>query len=58
MYIYLFFVIFQDKVVILVTHQIQYLKEADQILVLHQGKITHQGMRMTYLKEKILFILM
>ena len=32
-----------DKVVILVTHQIQYLKEADNILVLKQGKITHQG---------------
>ena len=25
------------KVVILITHQIQYLKEADQICVLHQG---------------------
>ena len=33
----------KEKVVILVTHQIQYLKEADQILVLQQGKITHQG---------------
>ncbi len=33
----------RSKVVILVTHQIQYLKEADNILVLHQGKITHQG---------------
>ena len=33
----------QDKVVILVTHQIQYLKEADNILVLQQGKVTHQG---------------
>ena len=29
----------KEKVVILVTHQIQYLKEADQILVLHQGKL-------------------
>ena len=28
----------KEKAVILVTHQIQYLKEADQILVLHQGK--------------------
>ena len=33
----------EDKVVILVTHQIQYLKEADNILVLQQGKVTHQG---------------
>ena len=33
----------KDKVVLLVTHQIQYLKEADNILVLRQGQITHQG---------------
>ena len=33
----------RNKVVILVTHQIQYLKMADNILVLHQGKITHEG---------------
>lgn len=33
----------KSKVVILVTHQIHYLKEADNILVLHNGKITHQG---------------
>ena len=33
----------KDKVVLLVTHQIQYLKEADNILVLRQGLITHQG---------------
>ena len=33
----------KDKVVLLVTHQIQYLKQADNILVLKQGKITHQG---------------
>jgi ABC-type methionine transport system ATPase subunit len=26
-----------------VTHQIQYLKTADTILVMHQGKITHEG---------------
>ena len=25
------------------THQIQYLKTADTILVMHQGKITHEG---------------
>ena len=25
------------------THQIQYLKTADSILVMHQGKITHEG---------------
>ena len=40
-----------DKVVILVTHQIQYLKEADNILVLLQGKITHQGNFETILKS-------
>jgi ATP-binding cassette subfamily C (CFTR/MRP) protein 4 len=33
----------KEKVVILVTHQLQYLKGADDILVLRQGKITHQG---------------
>jgi hypothetical protein len=33
----------RNKVVILVTHQIQYLKTADTILVMHQGKITHEG---------------
>ena len=33
----------KNKVVILVTHQIQYLKTADSILVMHQGKITHEG---------------
>ena len=33
----------RNKVVILVTHQIQYLKTADSILVMHQGKITHEG---------------
>ena len=33
----------RNKVVVLVTHQIQYLKMADNILVLHQGKITHEG---------------
>ena len=40
-----------DKVVILVTHQIQYLKEADNILVLLQGKISHQGNFETILKS-------
>ena len=25
------------------THQIRYLKTADSILVMHQGKITHEG---------------
>ena len=29
--------------VILITHQVQFLKRADNILVLHQGKITHEG---------------
>ena len=33
----------KGKVVILVTHQIQYLKAADKILVLDQGEITHEG---------------
>ena len=33
----------KGKVVILVTHQIQYLKAADKILVLDQGVITHEG---------------
>ena len=33
----------KSKVVILVTHQIQYLKTADKILVLNQGEITHEG---------------
>ena len=33
----------KNKVVILVTHQVQYLKRAGNILVLHQGKITHEG---------------
>ena len=33
----------KDKVVILVTHQIQYLKEADEILVLKNGEIMHKG---------------
>ena len=40
-----------DKVVILVTHQIQYLKEADNILVLQQGKVIHQGNFETILKS-------
>ena len=33
----------RNKVVILVTHQIQYLKTADNILVLHQGRVSHEG---------------
>ena len=33
----------KSKTVILVTHQIQYLKTADKILVLNQGEITHEG---------------
>ena len=33
----------KGKAVILVTHQIQYLKAADKILVLDQGEITHEG---------------
>ena len=33
----------KSKLVILVTHQIQYLKKADKILVIHDGKITHEG---------------
>ena len=33
----------KGKVVILVTHQIQYLKDADKILVLDQGEIAHEG---------------
>ena len=33
----------KDKVVILVTHQLQYLKEADNILVLNKGSVIHQG---------------
>ena len=33
----------KGKIVILVTHQIQYLKAADKILVLDQGEITHEG---------------
>ena len=33
----------KGKAVILVTHQIQYLKDADKILVLDQGEITHEG---------------
>ena len=33
----------KNKVVILITHQVQFLKRADNILVLHQGKITHEG---------------
>ena len=33
----------KGKTVILVTHQIQYLKAADKILVLDQGEITHEG---------------
>lgn len=41
----------QNKVVVLVTHQIQYLKDASNILVLHQGKITHQGSFETIMKS-------
>lgn len=33
----------RDKVVILVTHQLQYLKRADQIIILHEGIIQGKG---------------
>ncbi|KAH1013297.1 hypothetical protein HUJ04_002305 [Dendroctonus ponderosae] len=33
----------KDKLVILVTHQLQYLKRADQILILNEGTIEVQG---------------
>lgn len=33
----------RDKVVILVTHQLQYLKRADQIIILHEGMIQGKG---------------
>jgi ATP-binding cassette subfamily C (CFTR/MRP) protein 4 len=33
----------KDKIVILVTHQLQYLSHADKILIMEEGKITHTG---------------
>lgn len=33
----------KDKLVILVTHQLQYLKRADQILILNEGTVQIQG---------------
>lgn len=33
----------KDKVVVLVTHQLQYLRRADLIIVLHEGSIQIQG---------------
>ena len=32
-----------DKVVILVTHQLHFLKKVDKIIVLHQGEISEMG---------------
>ncbi|XP_077868176.1 ATP-binding cassette sub-family C member 9-like [Saccoglossus kowalevskii] len=37
------FLLGSNRTVILVTHQLQYLKHADQVLVMENGKITHQG---------------
>lgn len=33
----------QNKICILVTHQLQYLKDADDIVILHEGKIVGNG---------------
>ena len=33
----------KDKAVVLVTHQLQYLKEADEIVVLKQGEVQETG---------------
>ena len=33
----------KDKVVILVTHQLHFLKKVDKIIVLHQGEIAEMG---------------
>ncbi len=33
----------EDRTVILVTNQLQYLQQADQILVIDDGRVTHHG---------------
>ena len=33
----------KDKVVILVTHQLHFLKHVDEIIVLHKGKVAEMG---------------
>jgi len=47
--------ILKDKVCILVTHQLQFLKNADQIMLLNRGKVDAQGTYTELLKTGINF---
>ncbi|XP_006879633.1 PREDICTED: multidrug resistance-associated protein 4 [Elephantulus edwardii] len=44
-----------EKITILVTHQLQYLKAASQILILKDGKVVQKGTYMEFLKSGVDF---
>ncbi|XP_070656002.1 ATP-binding cassette sub-family C member 4-like [Bos indicus] len=43
----------KEKITILVTHQLQYLKDASQILILKDGKMVKRGTYTEFLKSKV-----
>ncbi|MXQ98864.1 hypothetical protein E5288_WYG002117 [Bos mutus] len=43
----------QEKITILVTHQLQYLKDANQILILKDGKMVARGTYSEFLKSEV-----